>query len=260
MKISLPAIAVSLLSISSFTQGARVKRQNDILAMYNNLDISKLDGSWNLHGVTDNVWDLYESFSKTLGVEAGCIKLDTLKSNDTSFDAMASAMLQHPTDTKQALAMGAGAFYLQDPTAEVALDQNEQKWTAFVSQVYVNRNEWSDFTGQPTEPQEGSVPIPGSLPFTTTLYSKLIDSGAEVGSNQLNNIDAVFLWTDSINTIKQKRTNKKIYGFLFSRQPTLDENAYNNTINQLPPAIAENKISMVLIEDKCPVEDNGQQA
>lgn len=216
-----------------------------------------------LTGVTQSVWNVYEIIQNTMNINLNCPHFQVSQASNTSFDAIVSAFLTHTTsNTVGITASGAGAFMLQDSDATVNTTANENLWTAYGSQVFVNEASWKNFTsqGQSTEDpaNAGSVAIPGTQPFEATVYSKLIDSNAEPGSETLENLDTVFLWGTEATFHNTRKRAGEVYGLVLSKTPNVGEDVFNKTLALLPPAIAQNNITVVLLQDSCEGAQNNQ--
>jgi hypothetical protein len=211
-----------------------------------------------LTGVTQSVWDLYASVQNSMNLEIDCLQLNVSKSSNTSFDALASAFLMHNGSTIGVNATAATEFLLQDPDSNTNTSDSEYLWNAYASQIFVNGASWSNFTSNGTSTDNattsGSEPVPGTKPFASVVYSKLIDSNAQPGSNSSTKYDTVFLWTSMIQTFDPSQLNKRVsevYGVVLSKTSSIGQDTFNKTLALLPLTVAQNNISVVMLNDTC---------
>lgn len=212
-----------------------------------------------LTGITQSVWDLYSTIEKSMHVEIDCLQFNVSKSSNTSFDALASAFLMHNGSSIGVNVTAATAFLLQAPDSNTNISDSEYLWNAYASQVFVNGASWSNFTSNGTSNNNattsGSEPVPGTKPFAATVYSKLIDSNAQPGTNSSTKYDTVFLWTSMIQALDPSQINKRsadqVYGVVLSKTSSVGQDTFNKTLALLPPAVAKNNISVVLLNDTC---------
>jgi hypothetical protein len=198
-----------------------------------------------------------------MNIEVNCLQLNVSKSSNTSFDATVSAFLTHTGTPLGVNASAAGTFMLDSPDSSVNVTDSEYLWKAYASQAFVNGAQWSNFTsnGQSSQnsTESGSKPIPGTKPLEATVYSKLIDSNAQPGDNSTN-YDTIFLWGSKIQFFDPSSFTKRadeVYGAILSKNPSVGVDVFNRTLALLPPAIAENNITVVLLNDTC--HNNSQQ-
>lgn len=263
MKFSLAAISTAILAVSSVS-GALIKRDEasdqEIISQYPNAtDIGGLNGTWYLTGATQSVWDMYAKVQQAMNIQINCLQMNVTKSSNTSFDAIGSAFLNRNGSQVGVNATAAGAFFLQQPDSTVNVTDAEYLWKAYASQIFVNGAQWSNFTsdGQSSQnaTESGSKPIPGSKPFEATIYSKLIDSNANPNDNNTSsNIDTVFLWGSKMQFFDPSEIKKRadeVYGIILSKTSSVGEDVFNKTLALLPPQIAQNNISVVLLNDTC---------
>jgi hypothetical protein len=192
-----------------------------------------------------------------MDIEINCLQLNVSKSSNTSFDALASAFLTHKGTPLGVNASAAGAFLLDSPDSSVNVTDTEYLWKAYASQVFVNGAQWSNFTSNGTSQQNvtesGSKPVPGTKPLEATVYSKLIDSNAKPGDNSTN-YDTIFLWGSKLQFFDPSSLSKRadeVYGAILSKSSSIGADVFNRTLALLPPQIAENNITVVLLNDTC---------
>lgn len=209
-------------------------------------------------GVTQNVWDLYSIAQKAMNIDVNCLQFNVSQSSNTSFDAFASTFLTHNGSNIGVNASAATAFFLGEPDSSVNLTDSEYLWTAYASQIFVNDAQWDNFTsnGQSQEnaTESGSKIIPGSKPVEATIYSKLIDSNAEPGSNSTGTVDTIFLWGSKAKVVDASASQKRaedVYGVILSKSSSVAEDVFNKTLALLPPQIVANNVSLVLLADSC---------
>lgn len=192
-------------------------------------------------------------------IDVNCLQMDVSQSSNTSFDAFGSTFLTHTGSDVGVNATAASAFFLQQPDSSVNLTDSEYLWTAYASQIFVNDAQWNNFTsnGQSKDnsTESGSKAVPGSKPVEATIYSKLIDSNANPGSNTTANIDTIFLWGSKAKSVEnsdsaQKRA-EEVYGVILSKSSSVAEDVFNKTLALLPSQIAANNVTLVLLADSC---------
>ncbi|KAG2194233.1 hypothetical protein INT47_005701 [Mucor saturninus] len=262
MKFTIASISAALLAVSTVS-GASIKRQeapqDQTASQYPaNIDLGSLNGTWYLTGVTQNVWDLYSIAQKTMNIDVNCLQMDVSQTSNTSFDAFGSTLLTHTGTDVGVNATAASAFFLQQPDSSVNLTDSEYLWTAYASQIFVNEAQWKNFTSngqsQENSTESGSKVVPGSKPVEATIYSKLIDSNAEPGSNTTENVDTIFLWGSKAKFIDDSESQKRaeeVYGIILSKTSSVAEDVFNKTLALMPSQIAENNVTLVLLADSC---------
>lgn len=216
--------------------------------------------------VTQNVWDAYGIIQKTMNIDINCLQFNVSQSGtENSFDALVSTFLTQNSSDVGVNASAASVFMLQDGDTTANATAKEYLWTAYASQIFVNQNQWKNFTsgGKNTEDTpSGSVAIPGTKPLEANVYTKFIDSNAEPGSDKAENIDTVFIWGTEAkfhDVAKSKRADE-VYGAILSKSSSIAEDVFNKTLGLLPPQIAANNISLVLLDDTCKTDNKEQNA
>ncbi|GAA5803872.1 hypothetical protein HPULCUR_009357 [Helicostylum pulchrum] len=229
-------------------------------------DFAALTGIWYLTGVTQNIWDAYGIVQKTMNIEINCPQFNISQGGaENSFDALVSTFLTQNTTDVGANASAASVFTLQDGDSTANATANEFLWTAFASQLFVNENQWKNFTsgGKNTEAAPGgSVAIPGTRPLEANVYTKFIDSNAEPGSDKAENIDTVFIWATEakFHDVPKTKRAEEIYGAILSKTPSIAEDVFNKTLALLPAQVVSNNASLVLLDDSCKADNEDQNA
>lgn len=200
-----------------------------------------------------------------MGFDINCLQFNLTSSSNSTLDVVASAFLNKTSADVGVNATAAGALILKAPDSSTNTSDHQYDWDAYGSQVFVNKGQWENFTsnGQNTESSQDntSTTITGTKPFQLTLYSKLIDSGAQPGSNDSTNFDTIFLWGSQIQFIdnnqnqNQKRADE-VYGVLLSKTSSIEDDKFNNTVALLPQALAANNVSLVKMNDTCNAESS----
>lgn len=225
------------------------------------LDIGSLNGTWYLTGVTQNVWDAYSMIQKTMNIDLTCLQFNVSQASNTSFDALISTFLTQNSSQVGVNASAASAFLLQEPDSSVNVTDNEYLWTAYGSQVFVNKGQWKNFTsnGESTEDpaESGSTAIPGTKPIEATIYSKLIDSNSEPGSGTAENIDTIFIWGSElkVHDVTNNKRADEVYGAILSKTPSVAEDVFNKTLALLPSQIVANNVTVLLLDDTCKTQN-----
>ncbi|CEP08481.1 hypothetical protein [Parasitella parasitica] len=247
--------------------GNQDQNQNQTSQQYpEGFDAGVLNGTWYLTGATQNVWNAYELLSQKMNLNINCLQFNVTGTSNTTLDVFASTFLSKNGTNIGVNATVAGAFILQSPDSQTNVSNHEFYWDAFASQVYVNKAQWENFTsnGQSTSSnssESGSTVIPGTRPMEASIYTQLIDSNAQPGSNESTNYDTVFIWGSQFKTLDtsaQKRADD-IYGIILSKTSNVADDTFNKTINLLPPAIAASNTSVVKLNDTCSLENSDQQ-
>ncbi|KAG1454482.1 hypothetical protein G6F56_007309 [Rhizopus delemar] len=231
MKFSIKKLTATLFTIATVSGAALHERQNTESQYPASTDIGTLNGTWYLTGLTSNVWDAYESISRTLGISANCIKLNLSSSSNSTLEAIGSAHLNRTNTGTGLEASAAGVFYLQPPSDGLA--QGDLTWTAYVSQVFVNSAQWQNFVsnGQSNVADNGtSQAVPGSQPSQVTINTHLIHN------------DTLFVWGSQANTTE-------IYGAIVSKTSTVSQDTFNQTLSSLPTEV--NNTTLLLLKDSC---------
>lgn len=241
------------------------QQQNQTVQQYGgNFDAGVLNGTWYLTGVTQNIWSVYELLSQKMNLDVNCLQLNVSASSNTTLDVFASAFLSKNGTDVGVNATAAGAFILQSPDDKTNVSNHEFFWDAYASQIFVNKAQWENFTsnGQSTAnaSDSGSAVIPGSKPAQASIYTQLIDSNAQPGSNDSTNYDTVFIWGSEMKTFDnyQKRADD-LYGIILSKTSNVADDTFNKTIALLPQAVAANNVSVVKLNDTCTLHNNDQQ-
>ncbi|KAI8050649.1 uncharacterized protein B0P05DRAFT_563029 [Gilbertella persicaria] len=262
-------ISSALLAISAVSAAVLTPRQDasqdqsQVLSQYpQGTDIGVVNGTWFVTGATQDVWNAFQFLNHTMNIDVGCVQVNATTTSNTTFDGLVSAFLTHTNSNIGINASVAGSFMLKAPDSNTNTSDHTYLWDAYGSQIFVNKVSWENFTsnGQSNSnaSDAGSAVIPGSQPFEATVYSKLIDSNAQPGSNDSTNFDTVFLWSNDmkfLSTNNQKRADK-VYGIILSKTSSIGQDTFNKTVALLPNAIAANNISIVQIEDTCHTGDN----
>lgn len=209
-------------------------------------------------GLTQNAWSTYQTITQAMGFDIDCLQFNVTSSSNTTLDLVASAFLNKTSADVGVNATAAGTVILQSPDSSTNTSDHQYAWEGYGSQVFVNKAQWENFTsnGQSNAnaSESGSTTITGTKPFQLSLYSKLIDSNAQPGSNDSTNFDTIFLWGSQIHFFDNNQYKKRaddIYGVLLSKTSSIDENTFNKTVALLPQAIAANNISVVKLNDTC---------
>lgn len=217
-----------------------------------------------LTGVTQNIWSMYELLSQKMNLEVNCLQLNVTSSSNTTLDVFASAFLSKDGTDLGVNATAAGAFLLQSPDDKTNVSNHEFYWDAYASQIFVNKAQWENFTsnGQSNAntSDSGSAVIPGSKPVQASIYTQLIDSNAQPGSNDSTNYDTVFIWGSQMKTFDnfQKRADD-LYGIILSKNSNIADDTFNKTVALLPQAVAANNVSVVKLNDTCTRNNDQQQ-
>ncbi|CEI89918.1 hypothetical protein RMCBS344292_04254 [Rhizopus microsporus] len=269
MKFFATQIAAALLAVSSVTSAAILPRddtnqqgqQGDATAQYpNNTNVQSLNGTWFLTAVTSNVWDAYTSIAGKMNVNVDCLQLNLTGSSNSTLDLLGSAFLNRTSSGAGLNATAAAALLLQPPTNDLNVSAHDLAWSAYTSQVFVNKAQWDNFTsnGQSNQnaSESGSMAIPGSRPMQATIYTRLIDSNAQPGSTDSTNYDTIFVWGSHASAANDGgNTNTKradtVYGAILSRSSSVSQDTFNKTLTLLPPSV--NNTSIVLLSDTCNV-------
>ncbi|KAI8337774.1 hypothetical protein BD560DRAFT_359766 [Blakeslea trispora] len=277
-------ITSALLAISAVSAAVLVPRQEaqdqnqnqdqtqQIASQYpEGTDAGLVNGTWYVTGVTQDLWGMYELLAQRMNIQLGCLQLDNAASSATSFDGLLSAFLTHTDNANNGVnASLAAAFMLEAPDSNTNTSDRTLLWDVYGSSVYVNKGQWRDFTTggnqqqqngdqQDNNDDQGSTTIPGFKPFQATVYSKLIDSNAQPGTNDSTNFDTVFLWSSKMKFIDSNESQKRkdeVFGVILSRDTYLEGDKFNQTVALLPSAIAENNINMVQLNDTCRTDNN----
>lgn len=209
-------------------------------------------------GLTQNAYDGYQTVVQTLGFDIDCLQFNVTASSNTTIDILASAFLNKTSSGMGVNATAAGVLELQSPDSSTNTSDHEFTWDGYGSQVFVNKAQWENVTsdGQSSSnaSDSGSTTITGSKPFELTLYSKLIDSNSQPGSNDSTSFDTIFLWGSQINFYQDNQYKKRadeVYGVLLSKTSSVDDDKFNNTIALLPQSLASNNVSLVKLNDTC---------
>ncbi|KAL7313731.1 hypothetical protein PS15m_007436 [Mucor circinelloides] len=241
------------------------QQQNQTVQQYGgNFDAGVLNGTWYLTGVTQNIWSMYELLSQKMNLDVNCLQLNVTSSSNTTLDVFASAFLSKNGTDLGVNATAAGAFILQSPDDKTNVSNHEFYWDAYASQIFVNKGQWENFTsnGQSNAnaSDSGSAVIPGSKPVQASIYTQLIDSNAQPGSNDSTNYDTVFIWGSQMKTFDnfQKRADD-LYGIILSKTSNVADDTFNKTVALLPQAVAANNVSVVKLNDTCTLRNNDQQ-
>ncbi|OBZ90495.1 hypothetical protein A0J61_01452 [Choanephora cucurbitarum] len=271
-------ITSALLAISAVSAAIIAPRQDasqdqtqQIASQYpEGTNAGLVNGTWYVTGVTDDLWDMYEKLAQTMNIQLGCLQLNNTATSATSFDGLLSAFLTHTNNANVGVnASLAGAFMLQAPDTNTNTSDRTLLWDVYGSSVYVNKDQWNQFTSEGQQQQQqdgqqgdkdvGSTTIPGFQPFQATVYSKLIDSNAQPGTNDSTNFDTVFLWSSQMRFLNPNEYQKRageVFGVILSRDTYLEGDKFNQTVALLPEAIAANNISIVQLNDTCRTDNN----
>lgn len=216
-----------------------------------------------LTGVTQNIWTVYELLSQRMDLEVNCLQFNVSSSSNTTLDVFASTFLTKNSSNVGVNASAAGAFILQSPDSQTNVSNHEFYWDAYVSQIFVNRPQWENFTsnGQSTtdSSEGGSTVIPGIQPAQASVYTQLIDSNAQPGSNDSTNYDTVFIWGSQAKTFNDSTVQKRaedVYGMILSKTSNVADDTFNRTITLLDPSITANNVSIVRLNDTCTLQNN----
>ncbi|KAI7908052.1 uncharacterized protein BX663DRAFT_492823 [Cokeromyces recurvatus] len=260
--------AVSAVSAAYITP-RQAQQTNQTASQYPaNLDVGKLNGTWRLTGITNNAWEVYRKIAGSMNIDIGCIQINLMSKSNTSMDALASAFLNNTNANVGVNASAAGVLMLPpQPDPSVNASAYEFLWNAYASQVFVNTNQWKNFTsmgrGVGTDGNNtGSSVIPGSKPVEAKIYTKLVDSNAQPGTNTSTNFDTIFVWGTDFKThdIYQKRqAGKPVYGVILSRNPTVDGATFNKTMQFMPRQFTTNVSSIIQLNDTCSVQQAAVQ-
>ncbi|KAI8640834.1 hypothetical protein BD408DRAFT_419118 [Parasitella parasitica] len=240
--------------------------QNQTAQQYpEGFDAGVLNGTWYLTGVTQNIWNAYELLSQKMNLNVNCLQFNVSGTSNITLDVFASTFLSKNGIDTGVNATAAGAFILQSPDSQTNVSNHEFYWDAYASQIFVNKAQWENFTsnGRSTanSSESGSAVIPGTKPMEASIYTQLIDSNAQPGSNDSTNYDTVFIWGSQFKTLDssvQKRADD-IYGVILSKTSNVADDTFNKTIALLPPAVAASNTSVVRLNDTCNLQSNDQQ-
>ncbi|KAI9483509.1 MAG: hypothetical protein EXX96DRAFT_558424 [Benjaminiella poitrasii] len=267
-QVSAIVLALSAASAAYITPRQAVEEQQnqtDNSTQYpQDLNIGELNGTWFLTGITDNAWKAYEMISQQLNLELGCFQINITGESNTTLDVLANAFLNNTNADVGVNASAAGVLLLQQPDQNTNVSAYELLWNAYASQIFVNENQWNNFTnnGQNTESNDnsGSTIVPGSKPVQANIYTKLVDSTAEPGTNSTN-FDTIVVWGSQFQTHDnyQKRA-EEIYGIILSRDSSIDETKFNRTIEYLPEEFTTNNVSVVQLNDTCSPGESIEEA
>jgi hypothetical protein len=267
MKFLATQFTAALFAISSISSAAIIARddlsatpqtQNETVSQYpNSTDIGVLNGTWYLTGVTSNVWEAYQTLSQRMNVQVDCLQVTFNSTSNSTLDAIGSAFLNQTTVGRGLNATAAAAFLLQPPTSDLNVSAHDLSWSAYVSQVFVNKDQWDNITNQGQSDQNatesGSMAVPGTETMQATINTRLIDSNAQPGTNDSTSFDTFFIWgshAQSTTDRSSKRDDQDdIYGVVLSRNPSVSQDTFNKTLSLMPSAV--NNVSIVLLEDSC---------
>ncbi|KAG2210648.1 hypothetical protein INT46_011548 [Mucor plumbeus] len=244
--------------------GGDQQQNNTAVQQYpQGFDAGVLNGTWYLTGVTQNIWSVYELLSQKMDLNVNCLQFNVSGTSNTTLDIFASTFLSKNSTDAGVNATAAGAFILQSPDSQTNVSNHEFLWDAYASQVFVNKAQWENFTsnGQSTTnaSETGSTVIPGTKPIQASVYTQLIDSNAQPGSNDSTNYDTVFIWGSQAKTFNDSSAKKRaedVYGIILSKTSNVEEDAFNKTVALLPPSIAANNVSLVKLNDTCTLQNN----
>ncbi|KAG2231953.1 hypothetical protein BDF21DRAFT_400431 [Thamnidium elegans] len=229
-------------------------------------DIAALDGVWYLTGVTQNVWDAYGIVQKAMNIDINCPQFNVSQGGvENSFDVLISSFLTQNASDIGVNASAASVFTLQEGDSTANATDKEYLWTSYASQIFVNQGQWKNFTSNGKNTEEtpsGSVAIPGTKPVEANIYTKFIDSNAEPGSGNAENIDTIFIWGTEAkfhDATKSKRADE-VYGAILSKTSSIAEDVFNKTLALLPPQVVSNNVSLVLLDDSCKADNDDQNA
>ncbi|KAI9277593.1 hypothetical protein BY458DRAFT_504546 [Sporodiniella umbellata] len=277
IQFALAALAVS--SLSAATIQARDEpaadqnptQQNSTLSLYpNSTDIGAFNGTWYLTGLTSSVWKLFEAAQK-MNVSAECTQVSFNASSNAALDLISSAFLNQTTTGRGVNGTSAGVFLLQAPSAKINVSAHDLAWTAYMSQVFVNEGQWQNLTTGNAGNSTQSYAIPNSGPIQSEVFTRLIDSNAEVGKNDSKSFDTVFIWGNNAKMIKDTTASSASgspsstssaatpssstssedgkYAVIFSKNPSVSEETFNKTLALLPPGV--NNTTLLLLKDSC---------
>ncbi|KAG0747149.1 hypothetical protein G6F57_006615 [Rhizopus arrhizus] len=229
------------------------QQQNGNQSQYpSSVDIGQLNGTWYLTGLTSNLWDLYQTYGGKLGISANCLQVDLTNSSSSELEAIGSGFFNRTSSGVGVNATAAGAFYLSGPTSDLDVSANDLAWSAYVSQVFVNKAQWQNFVsnGQGGNSDNttdgGSEPIPGSKTMQATINTRLINSSGNSGDNSTN-FDTLFVWGSHAQTVSKRADD--VYGAILSRNPSVDQDTFSRTLGLLPSGVTNT--TLVLLDDSC---------
>ncbi|KAI8970198.1 hypothetical protein BDF20DRAFT_797541, partial [Mycotypha africana] len=220
-------------------------------------NINSFNGTWYITGATKNAWDVYQTLSQRFNIQIDCAQFDVNTTSNSTLDVLSSAFLNQTTLNLGINATVAGSLILQNPDSQTNVSNHELLWEAYTSQVFVNKGLWDKFTQKDqsnannNNATTGATPLPGTKPVEATIYTQLIDTNAQPGTNTSTNFDAIFIWGSHAKTLGDDHND--IYGVLLTKNATISPDVFNRTAGLLPQRAVSNNAQLVQLNDTCTV-------